>query len=81
MNENKSENFIDHEVRIRLLENIAKNIDKRFDAIDLKIENMVNKLEHKMDTQFHWVLGTFIAFTLSMATLFGGIILHLAKII
>jgi len=54
---------IDQEVRIRLLEEIIKKVDKRFD-----------KLENKIDTQFYWVLGTFI-------TLFGGVTLHLANFI
>lgn len=60
----------DHEVRIRLLEKIAESIDKRFD-----------KFETKMDTNFYWVLGTIIAQTALTITLFGGIILHLAKLI
>lgn len=62
--------FVDQEVRIRLLESIATTIENRFD-----------KLESKIDTNFHWVLGTIIILTLTMLTLFGGIILHLAKLI
>ncbi len=61
---------IDHEVRIRLLEKIAEGIDKRFD-----------KLESKMDSQFHWVLGTIFTLIITIITLFGGIILHMAKLI
>ncbi len=56
-------NLIDHESRIRKLEDIAAKIDKRFD-----------KLESKIDSNFHWILGTVI-------TLFGGVILHMAKLI
>jgi len=59
---------IDHEVR--MLENIAQEIDKRFD-----------RLESKMDTQFHWVIGTILAFIATTLTLFGGIILHIAKLV
>jgi hypothetical protein len=66
----KDETHIDHEVRIRLLEKIAEAIDKRFD-----------KLEAKMDSQFHWVLGTIFTLIITIITLFGGIILHLAKLI
>jgi hypothetical protein len=58
-----NEPIIDHEVRIRLLEKIAENIDKRFD-----------KIESKIEAHFYWVLGIVI-------TLFGGIVLHLAKLI
>jgi hypothetical protein len=60
----------DHEVRIRLLEKIAEGIDKRFD-----------KFEAKIDSQFHWVLGTILAQIALIITLFGGIILHMAKLV
>jgi len=68
--ENSIEQYTDHEVRIRILENIAANIDKRFD-----------KMENKMDTQFHWMLGMMVTTILSILTLFGGITLHMAKLI
>lgn len=61
---------IDHEVRIRLLEEIAKGINQKFE-----------KLEAKIDSQFHWVLGTILAQIALIVTLFGGIILHMAKLI
>lgn len=64
------ETCIDHEVRVRVLENIAINIEKRFD-----------KLEQKMDSQFHWVLGTILGLIGLVITIFGGIILHMAKLI
>ena len=60
----------DQEVRIRFLERIAEGIEKRFD-----------KIESKMDSQFHWVLGTLLAQIALITTLFGGIILHMAKLI
>ncbi len=60
----------DHEVRIRVQEKLAENIDKRFD-----------KLEAKIDSQFHWVLGTILAQIALIITLFGGIILHMARLI
>lgn len=68
---------IDQEVRIRLLEKIASGIDKNFDKIDEKFQ----KIDEKMDSHFQWVLGTVIALILSVVTLFGGVILHLAKLI
>jgi hypothetical protein len=58
-----SEQIIDHEVRIRLLEKIAEGIDRRFD-----------KLESKMDSQFHWVLGTILTLVVTVIALFGGVI-------
>lgn len=63
-------NLTDHEVRIRILEDIAAKIDKRFD-----------KLESKMDSNFHWMLGVMVTMILSMVTLFGGVTLHMAKLI
>ena len=72
-----SEIQINQEVRIRLLEAIASNIDNRFKNVDQQFD----KLEAKMDSQFHWVLGTILTFIATTLTLFGGIILHLAKLI
>lgn len=61
---------IDQEVRIRLMETLISKIDERFD-----------KLDSKIDSHFHWVLGTIITLIVTIITLFGGIILHLAKLI
>lgn len=66
----KEENYVDHEVRIRMVENAIVSIDKKFD-----------KLESKMDSQFHWVLGTILGQIAMTVTLFGGIILHMAKLL
>lgn len=43
------EKFIDHDVRIRVMEELSKRIEKRFDTIDAK-----------MDNQFKWIIGTII---------------------
>ncbi len=72
-----SEQLIDHEVRIRSIESKYDEIKEVFKNIDLKF----NKLESKMDSQFHWVLGSIFTMIFTMLTLFGGIILHLAKLI
>lgn len=52
-----NENHIDHEVRIRILENIAKGIDGRF-----------NRLEDKIDSHFKWTLGTIILLIITILT-------------
>ena len=54
---NVNENHIDHEVRIRILENIAKGIDGRF-----------NRLEDKIDSYFKWTLGTIILLIITILT-------------
>ncbi len=41
--------YIDHEVRIRLMEELNKRVEIRFDKID-----------EKMDNQFKWIIGTII---------------------
>lgn len=40
------ENLVDHEVRLRTLEKIAENIDRRFD-----------QLNQKIDSHFIWMVG------------------------
>jgi hypothetical protein len=52
-----NENYVDHEVRIRILENIAKGIDGRF-----------NRLEDKIDSHFKWILGTIILLIITILT-------------
>lgn len=71
MIENEIPSLVDHEVRIRLLEKIANGIDRRFEH-----------LENKLDSQFKWTIGTIVAlFCGTFLPLFGGIILHMAKLI
>ena len=43
------EKYIDHEVRIRLMEELNKRVELRFDKID-----------EKMDNQFKWIIGTIV---------------------
>lgn len=66
----ENEMNIDHEVRIRSLESILEKLDKRFDRI-----------EQKMDSNFHWVLGTIFTMMIPMVMMFGGVTLHVAKLI
>jgi quinol-cytochrome oxidoreductase complex cytochrome b subunit len=76
-----SHEYIDHEVRIRLLEEISRKIDDRFDIIVREMKEDKIQLLAKMDSNFHWVLGTILTQIALIITLFGGIILHMAKII
>ena len=62
--------YVDHEVRIQLVERAIINIDKRFD-----------RLEAKMDSNFHWVLGTILGvFGTTILAAIGGVILHFTKL-
>lgn len=44
-----NEHNIDHEVRLRVLENLSE-----------KTFHMLEKLDNKMDNQFKWIIGTII---------------------
>jgi len=63
--------YIDHEVRIQILEDVVKKIDYRFEKIDQRFEHM----ENKMDSQFKWIIGTLVGTMLSTIAMFGGVIL------
>jgi hypothetical protein len=58
-----NENHIDHEVRIRILENIAKGIEGRF-----------NRLEDKIDSHFKWTLGTMLLLIVTVITFMATIV-------
>lgn len=73
--------ILDQEIRIRLLEKIADKIDNRFDRIEQEMKLDKIQLLTRMENNFHWVLGTILAQTALAITLFGGIILHMAKLI
>lgn len=44
-----NEHNIDHEVRLRVLENLSE-----------KTFHLLEKLDNKMDNQFKWIIGTII---------------------
>jgi tetrahydromethanopterin S-methyltransferase subunit G len=78
----KDEDYIEHEVQIRMhsaqFEKIDKRfekIDSRFEKIDKRFESMQNhmnmnfhRLDSKIDSHFKWTIGI-------MITMFGGLIL------
>lgn len=70
---NPSEVYTDHEVRIRVLEKVAEDIKGIYAEI--------KDLRNDVDTKFMWVLGTLFLMILTIITMFGGVILHLAKVI
>jgi hypothetical protein len=59
-----SEEYIDHEVRIRLLEKIVASNEERF-----------NKIDDKLDLHFKWTMGTLIAFMLAIVGMFTTLFL------
>ncbi len=66
-----NDQYVNHEVRIQLLEAIASKIDLRFD-----------KLESKIDSNFHWVLGTILGmFGTTLLAGIVGVVLHATKLI
>jgi len=68
---NVDEKLIEHEVRLRVLEEVIKDIRYTLLHIDTKL-----------DSQFKWTIGTIIGlFCGTFLPLFGGIMLHMAKLI
>lgn len=61
----------DHEIRVRVMEEVSKDI-----------RDVLRHIDTKMDSQFKWTIGTIIAlFCGTFMPLFGGIVLHMAKLI
>jgi hypothetical protein len=58
------ENYIEHEVRIRLQE--ERNTD--FKNTLNKIEERFIHMDNKMTNQFYWILGTILAITLALTS-------------
>lgn len=75
MQSNTQDIYIDHEVRIQLLEKIASRLEAKFDHMESKMEQRFNFIENKLDSHFKWTLGTVIGMILTIVTLFGGVIL------
>lgn len=79
-------NFVemDHEVRVRLLEELVKENKSRFESIEAEMRIGNNALLDKIDSNFHWILGTIISLFVGVIgivlPIFGGIILHMAKL-
>ena len=56
--------YVDHEVRVRLLEETYRKSDMRFASIDTKfaaIDARFITLDTKIDSHFRWTLGTMVA--------------------
>lgn len=66
----ETEDFINHEVRIRSVES---------GYVEIRIE--LKDLRKDMHSQFLWTIGTIITLFGGVMTLFGGVILHSAKLI
>lgn len=56
--------YIDHEVRVRLLEEIAKDNKGRFD-----------KLDERIDKTFHTLLNMQVGTIVAIIVMFGGLLL------
>lgn len=67
---NNNESYIDHEVRLRMIEEVNK---------DIKSE--LKELRKDMRNQFLWTLGTIITLVGGVLGIFGSIVLHSAKLI
>ena len=74
MTTKENENYIDHEVRIRIQEGVYK-----------EVRDSIKELQQKVDSHFKWLLGTMLGLFVGIVgiifPIFGGIILHMAKLI
>lgn len=61
--------YINHEVRIQMLENISSKIDDRF-----------THLESKIDSHFKWMLSSILGLGLVLTTFLGAIALNAMKL-
>ena len=65
----QNEQYINHEVRVQLLEKLVERFDARFDHID-----------NKMDSHFKWMLSSILGLGLVLTTFLGAIALHAMKL-
>ncbi|HMH11464.1 MAG TPA: hypothetical protein VK553_12175 [Candidatus Nitrosopolaris rasttigaisensis] len=73
----KTENYIDHEVRIRLQEAKYLELGRIFTSIDGRFD----KIEATIASNFHWTIGVMSTFFVTMLALFATVILHSANLI
>ena len=62
--------FHDLDRRVAVLEQIAGNLDRRFDAIDRRFDSLERRfdaidrrfdtIDRRIDAHFRWLLGTFL---------------------
>lgn len=57
-----NEQYIDHEVRLRTIEQAMNRIEERFDQVN---ENFKH-LENKINTHVTWILGSFLAMMITI---------------
>lgn len=69
-----NEQYIDHETRVRLLEESIKSTKESLQELGKDMKSAIHHLDNKIDNQFKWIIATII-------TLFGGVVLHMAKLI
>jgi hypothetical protein len=62
------EQFIDHEVRLRVNEECIKDLKQSCKDIRQDIKDVMQHVDNKLDSQFKWTIGI-------MITMFVGLIL------
>lgn len=63
----QNETHIDHEVRIRILENIASETKET-------LKEMRKHLEDKIDSHFKWTLGTMLLLIITVITFMATVV-------
>jgi hypothetical protein len=70
-----TEQYIEHEVRLRLIESQNTDIYRKFEKIEERIERIFDKLDSKIHSNFLWTIG------LIGTSIVLPVILHLLKLI
>ena len=73
------EQLIDHEVRIRMVENGILHLDTKIDTAIISIDRKFDKLDSKIDSHFKWTLGIMFSLTLGMCGLMVTILFQIAN--
>jgi hypothetical protein len=69
----RNEQYTDHEIRLRMVENAIIGIGERFEQVDKRFERLernFERLESKMDSHHMWTVGLIIG------GIFTPLILH-----
>lgn len=89
---NEQENYINHEVRLRVHESKYTEVREQIfeikntlSSIQKDMKDTFKIIEQKVDSHFKWTMGTilglFVGILGILYPILGGIILHLAKLI
>jgi hypothetical protein len=69
-----NENYIENEVRVRLLQEIAKDTKDTLKEMRIEIRETKKHLEDKIDSHFKWTLGTILLLIITVITFMATVV-------